>query len=200
MGAVESGGEGPDLPSGYCQLLLACLSRGHGFPVPIASRQNQASKISGKYLKTAKVDPSDVASRDRMAFPLPNKPFIAVLPFTNLNNDLKEDYISDGLTEQIIASLSTFQSLFVIARNSSFAYKGKAVKVQQVAEDLGVQNVLEGSVLKSGDKLRITVQLIDAPTGHHVWSERYDLELKDFFTLQDEITIKILDAMKVELP
>jgi adenylate cyclase len=134
-----------------------------------------------------------------MAYPLPDKPSIAVLPFANLNNDPKDDYICDGLTEQVITSLSTFHTLFVIARNSSFAYKGKAVKVQQVAEDLGVQYIMEGSVLKSGEKLRITVQLIDALTGHHVWSERYDRELKDFFALQDEITIHILNAMKVEV-
>ncbi len=134
-----------------------------------------------------------------MAFPLPDKPSIAVLPFVNLNNDPKEDYISDGLTEQIITSLSSFGRLFVIARNSTFVYKGKSVKVQKVAEDLGVQYVLEGSVQKSGNRIRITAQLIDALNGHHLWSERYDRDLKNLFELQDEITIKILDAMKLNL-
>ena len=140
-----------------------------------------------------------LARVEKMAFPLPDKPSIAVLPFVNLNNDPKEDYISDGLTEQIITSLSSFGRLFVIARNSTFIYKGKPVKVQKVAEDLGVRYVLEGSVQKSGNKIRITAQLIDALNGHHLWSERYDRELKNLFELQDEITIKILDAMKLNL-
>ena len=109
-----------------------------------------------------------------------------------MSGDPKEDYFSDGLTEQIITSLSTVHSLFVIARNSTFVYKGKPVKIQKVAEDLGVRYVLEGSVQKSGDKVRITAQLIDAITGHHVWSEHYDREFKDIFALQDEITIKIM--------
>jgi len=140
-----------------------------------------------------------VASIERMAFPLPDKPSIAVLPFTNISGDPKEDYFSDGLTEQIITNLSTFQRLFVIARNSTFVYKGKSVKIQKVAEDLGVRYVMEGSVQKSGDKVRIAAQLVDAITGGHVWSEHYDREFKDLFALQDEITIKILQAMRIEL-
>lgn len=143
--------------------------------------------------------PDRVASVKKMAFPLPDKPSIAVLPFVNMSGDPKEDYFSDGLTEQITTSLSTFHRLFVIARNSTFVYKGKPVTIQKVAEDLGVQYVLEGSVQKSGDKVRITAQLIDAITGRHVWSEHYDREFKDIFALQDEITIKIMQAMRVEL-
>jgi adenylate cyclase len=141
----------------------------------------------------------EVASKEKMAFPLPDKPSIAVLPFTNMSGDPKEEYFSDGLTEQIITSLSKFERLFVIARNSTFVYKGKPVKIQKVAEDLGVRYVLEGSVQKSGDRVRITAQLIDAITGHHIWSEHYDREIKDIFALQDEITIKITQAMRVEL-
>jgi adenylate cyclase len=141
----------------------------------------------------------EVASKEKMAFPLPDKPSIAVLPFTNMSGDPKEDYFSDGLTEQIITSLSKFQRLFVIARNSTFVYKGKPVKIQKVAEDLGVRYVLEGSVQKSGNRVRITAQLIDALTGRHIWSERYDQEAKDIFALQDEITIKITETMRVEL-
>jgi adenylate cyclase len=140
-----------------------------------------------------------IASIERMAFPLPDKPSIAVLPFVNMTGDPKEDYFSDGLTEQIITNLSTFQRLFVIARNSTFVYKGKSVKIQKVAEDLGVRYVMEGSVQKSGDKVRIAAQLVDAITGGHVWSEHYDREFKDLFALQDEITIKILRAMRIEL-
>jgi len=141
----------------------------------------------------------EVASKEKMAFPLPDRPSIAVLPFVNVSGDPKEDYFSDGLTEQIITTLSSYPRLFVIARQSSFSYKGKPVKVQQVAEELGVQYVLEGSVQKSGDRLRITAQLIDAITGRHVWSERYDRELKDIFALQDEITINVMNGMSAEL-
>jgi len=141
----------------------------------------------------------EVASKEKMAFPLPDKPSIAVLPFVNVSGDPKEDYFSDGLTEQIITSLSKFPRLFVIARNSTFVYKGKPLKIQKVAEDLGVRYVLEGSVQKSGNRVRITAQLIDALTGRHVWSEHYDRELKDIFAFQDEITIKIMNSMSIEL-
>ena len=143
--------------------------------------------------------PGRVASVERMTFPLPDKPSVAILPFVNMSGDPKEDYFSDGLTEQIINSLSKFPRLFVIARNSTFVYKGKPVKIKKVAEDLGVRYVLEGSVQKSGDKVRITAQLIDAITGRHIWSEHYDRELKDIFALQDEITIKIMNGMSIEL-
>ena len=139
------------------------------------------------------------ASKEKMAFPLPDKASIAVLPFVNMSGDPKEDYLSDGLTEQIINSLSRIDKMLVIARNSTFVYKGKAVKVQKVAEDLGVRYVMEGSVQKSGDRVRITAQLIDALTGRHIWSEKYDRELKDIFALQDEITMKIINGTRVEL-
>jgi adenylate cyclase len=143
--------------------------------------------------------PIQPASEEKMAFPLPDRPSIAVLPFVNVSGDPKEDYFSDGLTEQIITTLSSYPRMFVIARQSSFSYKGKPVKVKQVAEELGMQYVLEGSVQKSGDRLRITAQLIDAMTGRHVWSERYDRELKDIFALQDEITINVMNGMSAEL-
>jgi adenylate cyclase len=122
-----------------------------------------------------------------------------VLPFVNISDDPKQEYFSDGLTEEIISALSKVPKLFVIARNSTFTYKGKPVKVQQVSEELGVRYVLEGSVRKAGDRVRVTAQLIDATTGHHLWSERYDRELKDIFALQDEITMKIITAMQVKL-
>jgi adenylate cyclase len=130
---------------------------------------------------------------------LPDKPSIAVLPFDNMSDDPQQEYFSDGLTEDIITGLSKIPRLFVIARNSSFTYKGKAVKVQQVGRDLGVQYVLEGSVRKAGGRIRITAQLIDAGTGHHLWAERYDRDLKDIFALQDEITEQILTSMEVNL-
>jgi adenylate cyclase len=146
-----------------------------------------------------KVYTPPVASKENMAFPLPDKPSIAVLPFTNMSGDPQQEYFSDGLTEEIITALSKVPKLFVIARNSTFTYKGKPVKVQQVSEELGVRYVLEGSVRKDGDNIRITSQLIDALTGNHLWAERYDRNLKDIFAVQDEITKKIITAMQVKL-
>ena len=141
----------------------------------------------------------EVASKERMAFPLPDLPSIAVLPFVNMSGDPKEEYFSDGLTEDIITALSKTPKMFVIARNSTFSYKGKSVKVQQVSEELGVRYVLEGSFRKAGDRVRITAQLIDALTGHHLWAERYDRDLKNIFAVQDEITKNIITAMQVKL-
>jgi adenylate cyclase len=131
--------------------------------------------------------------------PLPDKPSIAVLAFANMSGDPEQEFFSDGMAEEIITALSKIPKLFVIARNSSFVYKGKPVNVQQVSLELGVKYVLEGSVRKSGNRVRITAQLIDAMTGNHLWAERYDRELKDIFALQDEITMKILIAMQVKL-
>jgi adenylate cyclase len=134
-----------------------------------------------------------------MPFPLPDKPSIAVLPFANMSGDKEQEYFCDGMTDQIITSLSLIPRLFVIARNSTFVYKGKAVKVQQVAEEMGVRYVLEGSIQKSGDRVRILVQLIDAIKGIHLWSERYDRDLKDLFALQDGITKQVMTALQVKL-
>ncbi len=131
--------------------------------------------------------------------PLPDKPSIAVLPFINLSSDPEQEYFSDGITEDLITDLSKLSGLFVIARNSTFVYKGKAAKVQEVSKELGVRYVLEGSVRKASNRVRITAQLVDATTGHHVWAERYDRELQDIFALQDEITQKIVLALKVRL-
>jgi adenylate cyclase len=130
---------------------------------------------------------------------LPDKPSIAVLPFSNLSGDPEQEYFSDGLTDEIITALSKVPKLFVIARNSTFTYKSKPTKIQQVSQELGVRYVLEGSVKKAGDEIRITAQLIDALSGHHLWAERYDRNLDDIFAVQDEITIKIITAMQVKL-
>jgi adenylate cyclase len=118
---------------------------------------------------------------------LPDKPSIAVLPFANMSSESEQDYFSDGVTEDIITELSRFHELFVIARNSSFSYKGKAVKAQDIAADLGVRYILEGSVRAAGNRIRVTAQLVDGDTGHHIWSERYDRDMPDLFALQDEI-------------
>ncbi len=139
------------------------------------------------------------ASVERMAFPLPDKPSIAVLPFTNMSDDPNQEYFADGIAEDLITDLSKISGLFVIARNSAFSYKGRNVKVRQVAEDLGVRYVLEGSVRRAGDRVRINAQLIDATTGGHLWAERYDGSLVDVFALQDKVARKIVAALKVEL-
>ena len=139
------------------------------------------------------------ASVEKMAFPLPEKPSIAVLAFDNMSGDPEQEYLADGISENIITALSYIPEMFVTARNSSFTYKGKPVKVQQISEELGVRYVLEGSVLKSEDKVRITAQLIDALTGGHMWSERYDRDLKDLFSLLDEIAMAVTVALQVEL-
>jgi adenylate cyclase len=142
---------------------------------------------------------TDVASKEKMAYPMPDKPSIAVLPFVNLSGDPKQEFFSDGITEDIITALSKIPNVFVIARNSTFTYKGKAVRIKQVSEELGVRYVLEGSIQRSGDQVRITAQLIDALTGNHLWSERYDRNLKDLFAMQDEVTMKVLVAIQVKL-
>ena len=148
------------------------------------------------YFRLPAIEP---ASEKKMAFPLPDKPSIAVLPFANMSDDPNQEYFSDGLAEEIITALSKVPQLFVIARNSTFSFKGKSVKVNQIAEELSVRYVLEGSVRKEGERVRITAQLIDALTGHHLWAERYDRGLKDVFASQDEITMKILTALQVRL-
>jgi len=145
------------------------------------------------------MEPSNVAPKKNNELGLPEKPSIAVLPFVNMSGDPEQEYFSDGITEEIITGLSKIHEMFVIARNSSFTFKGRPVKVQQVSSDLGARYVLEGSVRKAGNRVRITAQLVDAVTGNHLWAERYDRELTDIFALQDEITMKILTALQVEL-
>jgi len=142
---------------------------------------------------------TEVASKEKMAYPLPDVPSIAVLPFVNMSQDPKQEFFSDGITENIITALSKVPRLLVISRQSTFFYKGKPVTVKQVSEELGVQYVLEGSVQRFGDQIRINAQLIDALTGRHIWAERYQRDQKDLFALQDEITMKILTATRVKL-
>jgi TolB-like protein/cytochrome c-type biogenesis protein CcmH/NrfG len=133
------------------------------------------------------------------ALPLPDKPSIAVLPFTNMSGDRDQEYFSDGITEDLITALSRLQGLFVIARTSSFTYRGKAVGLQAVGKELGVKYVLGGGVRKAGDQVRITVQLADATTGEELWAERYDRPLRDIFALQDEIVRRIVTTLDLQL-
>jgi adenylate cyclase len=130
---------------------------------------------------------------------LPDKPSIAVLPFQNMSGDAEQEYFADGITEDLITDLSKISSLFVIARNSSFAYKGRSVKVQEIGRDLGVRFVLEGGVRKAGNRVRITAQLIDADSGGHLWAERFDRDLTDIFSTQDEVVEKIVGALAITL-
>ena len=130
---------------------------------------------------------------------LPDKPSIAVLPFKNLSGDPRQEFFSDGFTEDITTTLAKIPRMFVIARESSFTFKGKSVQIQEIGRKLGVRYVLEGSIQKFGDLIRITAQLIDATNGHHLWAEKYDRELKDIFAMKDEITMKIATVLQVKL-
>ena len=139
------------------------------------------------------------AAAEGSGLELPDRPSIAILPFENMNRDPAEDYFSDGITDDIITELSRRHDLFVIARNSVFTYKGKPAKVQAVGAELGVRYVLEGSVRKAGERVRITAQLVEAASGHHLWAERYDRQLEDIFAVQDEITETIVGRLAGEL-
>jgi adenylate cyclase len=150
------------------------------------------------YLRNDRI-PATVETETKQASKLPDQPSIAVLPFVNMSGDPGQEYFSDGITENIIAGLSKLPGLLVIARNSTFTYKGKPVDVKQLGVDLGVQYVLEGSVQRSEDRVRIVAQLIDASSAQHLWAERYDRDLTDIFALQDEITLKIISALPLDL-
>ena len=141
------------------------------------------------------------AARSNAAKPQPNvaTASIAVLPFTNMSGDPEQEYFSDGISEDIITDLSKIAGLMVIARNSSFAYKGRSIDVRAVGRDLGVRSVLEGSIRRAGNRVRITAQLVDATTGAHLWADRYDRDLTDIFAVQDDVTRRIVDALKVTL-
>jgi TolB-like protein/cytochrome c-type biogenesis protein CcmH/NrfG len=158
-----------------------------------------AVKASDQPAEAAPSAPSAEAGATRSALPLPDRPAIAVLPFTNLSGESQQEYFSDGISEDIITALSKLRWFFVIARNSSFIYKGKPVHLRQIADELGVRYVVEGSVRKSGDRVRITAQLNDVATGSHLWAERYDREIADVFAVQDEITANVVAAIEPKL-
>ena len=155
--------------------------------------------IGGAFWWRPWVSDVEQAQRGEMALPLPDRPSIAVLPFVNLSGDVEQEYFADGMTDDLITDLSKVSGLFVIARNSVFAYKGKVAKTAEVGRELGVRYVLEGSVRRAGDRVRITAQLIDTITDGHLWAERYDRDLKDIFALQDEVTKEIVEALSVTL-
>jgi len=167
-----------------------------GFDQPV--RAFAANLRRGEELPTPEADAISKSVK-RTALPIPENPSIAVLPFTNMTGDPAQEYFADGITEDIITTLSKIPDLFVIARNSSFTYKGTAIDMNKVAQELGVRYVVEGSVRKAGQQVRVTAQLIDASTGHHLWADRYDRTLTDIFALQDELTREIVTAVDVEL-
>jgi TolB-like protein/ankyrin repeat protein/class 3 adenylate cyclase len=192
------------------------LSPGASIPPPQQENQPEASPktwhlriaialgvvaivIGVVYLFTSTQPIEEPASIERMAMPLPDKPSIAILPFTNMSGDPEQEYFVDGMTEDLITDISKIPDLFVIARNSVFTYKGKSFKVGQVAEELGVRYVLEGSVRRVGDQVRINAQLIDATTGGHLWADRYDGSMADVFALQDNVIGQIVKALAVNL-
>ena len=150
-------------------------------------------------LGTAENTPKSEPDRVAATLALPDKPSIAVLPFQNMSGDPEQEYFADGMVEEIITALSRIRWFFVVARNSTFTYKGRAVDVKQVGRELGVRYVLEGSVRKAGSRLRITAQLVEAETGNHLWAERYDRDLADIFAVQDEITERVVAAIEPEL-
>jgi TolB-like protein len=159
----------------------------------------QAQPDSAQPAGVAGPPSGDIEQQTRIALPKLDRPAIAVLPFVNMSGDLEQEYFSDGISEDIITALSKLRWFFVIARNSSFIYKGKAVHMKQVAEELGVGYVVEGSVRKGGDRVRITAQLNDAATGSHIWAERYDRDIADVFAVQDEITEAIVAAIEPQV-
>ena len=164
--------------------------RVHNIPEPVHAYRVKPSK------PTADTSPG-LSTKD--ALPLPDKPSIAVLPFENMSGDREQEYFADGMVEEIITALSRMRWLFVIARNSSFTYKGRAVDVKQVGRELGVRYVLEGSVRKAGNRVRITGQLIDTATGAHLWADRFDGALEDIFDLQDQVTASVVGAIAPKL-
>jgi len=166
----------------------------------VASRPEKVATPSAEVVSKEEGGPKlEVPSKDKMSIPLPDKPSIAVLPFVNMNKDPEQEFFSDGLTEEIINILSKSPYLFVVARTSTSAYKGKSIRVDQVAQELGVRYVLEGSVRRAGDQVRISAKLIDAKTGHNQWAEQYDGNMRDVFTIQDEIASKITKTLQVKL-
>jgi TolB-like protein/Tfp pilus assembly protein PilF len=166
------------------------------------SGQSHVVTVTGRGYRFVGLEPHAVGSSVAVGPqhpPLPDKPSIAVLPFANLSGDAEQEYFADGISEDIITALARFRWFFVIARQSSFTYKGRTVDVKQIARELGVRYVLEGSVRRSGQRVRITAQLVDASTGAHIWAERYDRDLAEIFAVQDEITEQVAGAIEPEL-
>jgi len=199
--------EGMAEPGGICVSGMVYEGVRDRIDVPFDDLGEQTLKNISRPIRVyrARMDGADTSARQQVATTAsvrpsrPAKPSVAVLAFENMSGDPEQEYFADGIAEDIITSLSKLSQLLVIARNSSFTYKGKAVKVQEIARDLGVRYLIEGSVRKAGNRVRITAQLIDCDTGGHLWAERFDRELTDIFAMQDEVTQEIVSAMAVKL-
>jgi adenylate cyclase len=159
------------------------------------SRRTAASRNAGEGADPRILVRGEAGEGSSAALTLPDKPSVAVLPFTNTSSGHEQQFFADGIAEDVITALSRYPSLFVIARNSSFTYAGRAVDLKQVGRELGVRYVLEGSLRKAGNRIRVTAQLVEAETGKHVWAERYDRDLADLFAVQDEITEAVTIAI-----
>src|SRR5262249_4728254 len=190
--------EGIAEPSGICVSRSVREHVGNRLPLEFEDRGEQNLKNIDRPIRVYNVlleEPVDAG----MSSKIESRPSIAVLPFTNMSGDPKQDYFSDGITEDIITDLSKISGLFVAARHTAFTYKGKAIKVEQVGRELGVNYILEGSVRKAATRVRVSGQLISVRNGDHLWAERYDRDLIDIFAIQDEITHAIVEQLKVRL-
>lgn len=191
--------EGVAEPGGICVSAKVMAEVQGKIGVPFEDAGELVLKNIAQPMRVYRIGPAAAATPPAPAPAATTKPAIAVLPFTNMSGDPDQDFFSDGITEDIITELSRFRELFVIARNSSFTFKGRAVNVKQVGRELGVHYALEGSVRRAGNRVRITAQLIDCETGSHIWADRFDGDLADVFALQDEITRKIVGMLTVGL-
>ena len=186
-------------PGAICLSAVVRDQVGNKLPLAFDDLGDQQVKNIAQAIRVYRVHAGASAPLPVAALPLPDKPSIAVLPFQNISGDPEQEYFADGMVEEIITALSRIRWFFVIARNSTFTYKGRAVDVKQVGRELGVRYVLEGSVRKAGNRIRVTAQLVEAETGNHVWAERYDRDLADIFAVQDEITERVVAAIEPEL-
>ena len=182
-------------PGAICISATARDHIGNKLPLAFDDVGDQKVKNMDQAIRVYRVQVEKLPAQPVAALPLPDKPSIAVLPFANMSGDPEQEYFADGMVEEISTALSRIRWFFVIARNSTFTYKGHAVDVKQVGCELGVRYVLEGSVRKSGNRIRITAQLVEAATGNYVWAERYDRDLADIFAVQDEITEAVTIAI-----
>src|SRR4051794_29662337 len=186
-------------PGAICVSAVVRDQVGNRLPVAFDDLGDQQVKNIAQAIRVYRVQAEKPAAQPAAILPLPDKPSIAVLPFQNMSGDAEQEYFVDGMVEEIITALSRIHWLFVIARNSSFTYKGRSVDVKQVGRELGVRYVLEGSVRKAGTRVRITGQLIDTMTGAHLWADRFDGSLEDVFDLQDKIAISVAGIIEPAL-
>jgi TolB-like protein len=191
--------EGLSEPGGICVSLAVHDQVRDKLDLTFEDAGEQQLKNIARPVRVYRVQLGETVTKTVAALPLPDKPSIAVLPFQNMSGDPEQEYFADGMVEEIITALSRFGQLFVIARNSSFTYKNRIVDVKQVGRELGVRYILEGSVRKAGNKVRITGQLVDSSTGAHLWADRFDGGLEDIFDLQDQVTASVVGAIAPKL-